>query len=344
MLEAIATLFFGILFFHWGTRLGRVLVRNGATAANIFQGKNVVSLVVLVLYLGVMLVAFTVPQLRALPLEWRTYGMQVTYTMLRVVLLGFCGLAFTVAWKTARSQVLAVALLGVLGLGGFTATEAYFLAPIYGELSNNLQPNGVYKQTSFSSCAPSALATVLRRWQIEATESSVAKLANTSRLGTFNPQLVVAARGYGFDAIELTATWEQIQRINRPGVLSVWQLAGGQKLAHAVAVLAINSTHILIGDPAPGELLLLDRQQFAQIDRQQYLPLFRPEEIMLTAHTTADYLRRSGYPEATAENLGSALGAFQQSMRISATGVSDIQTRLLLMGPYLDQVPTLNWP
>ena len=40
------------------------------------------------------------------------------------------------------------------------------------------------------------------------------------------PQIIVAARALGVNAIELAPTWEQIQQINRPGVLAVWLFDG----------------------------------------------------------------------------------------------------------------------
>jgi predicted double-glycine peptidase len=341
LLEAIATVLLGGLFFYWGQRLGKVFLRKGATANDIFKGKNAVSLLFLGLYIALMVLALNVPQMQTFPLELRVYGMRITWTIMRIVLMGFCGLAFAVTWKTARVQVVAVVLLGLLGVGGFTAAEAYFLAPIHRELVDNLRPNGVFRQTSMSSCAPAALATVLQRWTIPATESSVAELAQTSRLGTSMPQLIVAAKAYRMGSIEMAATWEQMQRVNRPGVLGVW-LDGNRRAPHAVALMAIGTEEVVIGDPARGELLVLNRAQFARIDRQQYVPIFREGETLLTATQAAQYLKRSGYSEANAANLRPTLQEFQQAMGIKVTGFLDSQTILLLMGPFLEGVPTLK--
>jgi predicted double-glycine peptidase len=340
VIEGIITLLLGGLAFHWGMRAGKVLWRRGATANDLFKGRNAVSLLFLGLYLGLIGLALNVPQMQMFPLEWRIYGMQITWTILRVMLLGFCGLAWVVSWRTARSQVVAVVLIGLLGLGGFSAAEHYFLAPIYGELQDNLQPNGVFKQTSMSSCAPSALATVLRRWNLNATESSVAKLADTSRLGTSMPQLINAARVLGMDGIELAPTWEQMQRINRPGVLGVWLIDGARKLPHAVALLAMNDQLMAIGDPARGKILVLDRNQFAEIWRQQYVPIFRQGETAITQTQAEDYLRRSGF--AVNQDYGQLLKRFQTAVGVKPTGYLDNQTTLLLMGPSLEKVPILT--
>lgn len=341
LLEIILTFLLGGVLFRSGARFGRVLLRKGATANDLFQGKPALSLLFLGFYIGLVLLALNVPQMQILPIEWRIYGMQATWTILRVTLIGFCGLAWIVSWHTARTQVIAVVLLGLIGVGSFTAAEAYFLAPIHAELTDNLQPNGVYRQTSMSSCAPAALATVLRRWGMEATESSVAKLAGTSRLGTSMPQLIVAARSLGMDGIELAPTWEQMQRINRPGVLGVWLLDGPRKLPHAVALLGMDDRQIAIGDPARGRIFVLSREQFAQIWREQYVPIFRQGEPAITQQQAADYLRKSGFGNAATGEFDRSLEQFQSSLGIRPTNYLDAKTSLMLMGPFLEGIPRL---
>lgn len=343
LLEATITLLLGGLLFRWGMRFGRMMLRRGATAHDLFKGKNGLSLLFLGLYVALLLSALNIPQLQIFPLEWRVYGMQITWTLMRVMLLGFCGLAFIISWKTARTQVVAVLLLGLLGLGGFSAAESYFLAPIADELHDNLQPHGVFKQTSMSSCAPAALATVLQRWGITtATESSVARLAGTSRLGTSMPQLIMAARELGLDGVELSPTWEQMMRINRPGVLGVWLLDGMRKLPHAVALLAINAEYVAIADPARGKIYALDRSQFAQIWRQQYVSIFRPSQGVLTSEQAADYLKRLGYGSLSPSNLPPAVRQFQKANGLPETGTLDTETVLMMTGPFLEGVPVLS--
>lgn len=341
LLEIFATLLLGGLLFRWGIRFGKLLLRKGATANDLFKGKTSLSLLFLGLYIGLILLALNVPQMQFLPVEWRVYGMRMTWTIMRAVLLGFCGLAYIVSWETARVQVIAVALIGILGMTGFSASEVYFLAPIYTWLHNNLQPNGVFKQTSMSSCAPSALATVLRRWQLEATEVGVARLAGTSRLGTSMPQLIVAAHELGMDGLELASTWEQMQRINRPGVLGVWLIDHGRKLPHAVALLEMNSELVAIGDPAIGKIYTLNQTQFARIWRQQYVPIFRASDRALTLEQATDYLQRLGYLSQPSQDLSRAIRRFQTAVGIVTTGELDPQTVLLLTGPFLQGVPTL---
>ena len=333
------TLVLGSVLLVWGMRFGKVLVRSGVTANDLFKGRNAIALLFLGFYFGLLLLALNLPQMPVLPIEWRVHGMRVTWTLLRVMLMGVCGIGLTISWQTARSQVIAVILIGCLGLAGFTGAESYFLAPIYADLVDNLQPNGVFRQTSNSSCAPAALATVLRRWGMDATESSVAREADTSRLGTSMPQLIVAARALGVQGIELSPTWEQMQQINRPGVLAVWLFDGLRKLPHAVALLGMNDSVATIGDPARGRIFYLDRATFAQIWREEYVPIFRATDILLTDKQAIDYLSRLGYKSG---DLKADIERFQADKKMKVSGKLDRMTELMLSGPFLEGVPRLK--
>lgn len=340
--EVIATLLGGGLGFWWGMGIGRSLLRKGITADNIFQGKNALSLLFLGLYVLVVVAALNIPQWQGFPHSWRVYGLQGTWTFLRISLLWFCGIAFSITQKTARQQMIAIVLLAILGVGAFSAAEGYVLAPIHDQLINNLQPNGVFKQTSLTSCAPSALATVLRRWKIlDATEVSVAKAAGTSRLGTSMPQLLQAARQFEMDGLELSPTWEQMQQINRLGVLSVWLKDGTRKLPHAVALLAMNAEFMVIGDPSAGKLFRIDRDEFPDIWRKEFLPIFRRQDItLLTEQQASTYLKRLGYTQSS--EFKQNLQSFQRAIGVPDTGHLTPATTLLLTGPFLEGVPTLK--
>ncbi|MBD2462071.1 peptidoglycan-binding protein [Oscillatoria sp. FACHB-1407] len=380
-LSIYATFLLGALAFWWGIRLGRLLLRRGATADNLFKGKDAASLAFLGLYFALMFLVLHVPQMQELPLMWRVHGMQVTWTFLRVILLGMCGVGFIISWKTARLQVIAVVLVGLLGLGGFTAAEAYFLQPIHASLRDNLRPNGVFQQTSSSSCAPAALATILHRWGLNATESDVARYAGTSRLGTSMPQLIVAARELGMDGIELSPTWEQMQQINRPGVLATWLYGQNGRVAHATALLGLSDEVATIADPAFGRIYRVTRSQFDRIWRRTYVPIYRPTDALLSPNQAATYLQKLGFwqqatpvsnPERSPNSasakgkkagdgssalsptgqgmsdtvqladLTAAIQQFQTAMALRPTGELDAETVLFLTGPFLQEVPILK--
>ncbi|HEY9618389.1 MAG TPA: hypothetical protein V6C64_16210, partial [Microcoleaceae cyanobacterium] len=83
-LEFLITLLLGGLAFRWGLSIGRMLLRKGATADDLFKGNPFLSVLFLGLYIGLIVLALNVPQLPVLPIEWRVYGMQVTWSILRV--------------------------------------------------------------------------------------------------------------------------------------------------------------------------------------------------------------------------------------------------------------------
>jgi predicted double-glycine peptidase len=291
--EAIATILLGTLAFIWGGRLGLVMVRKGATANDLFKGNQAIVLLVLLLYLGLVVVAVNLPQWSGFPLEWRASGLRVTWTVIRILLLGVCGLGAMVCWRTARVQVWMVAIVGLFGIMLFTGVESYFLSPIYGSLRNDLRPNGIYRQTSNSSCAAAALATLLRDWQVpNVSESTVAKHAQTSRLGTTMPQVIAAAQEFGFDGVELKLTWDQLLRINRPGILAVWGDPEKRRDPHAMVLMAMDKTTAIVADPAAGRFLTYNAAQFNRLWRREFVPIFRQGELDLSQRnpTTALYL------------------------------------------------------
>jgi predicted double-glycine peptidase len=338
--EIIVTLLVGTLCWMLGLRLGRLMLRRGATANDVFVGNKWIVAPVLALYVGLVVIALNLPQWQALPLAWRVSGMQVSWTLIRVSLLGACGVGYAICWKTARNQIGYLLLIGALGLGCFTGVEAYFLSPIHVQLSNTLRPNGVYRQSGDSSCAPAALATLLQRWNMpQVTESIAAKYAGTSRMGTSMAQLLQAVQQLNLDGVELSVTWEQLRQINRPGILGVWQFSGGRKLPHAVALMAMTPDRAIVADPARGKYIALKRPEFEQMWRREYLPVYRPEDDELTITQAIALLKQRRYPT---ENAVAAIRAFQTDMGVAATGKLDRQTVLLLTGQSIQSAPTLN--
>jgi predicted double-glycine peptidase len=347
VIELIVTLALGTLAFMWGRRVGNLLVQKGATVNNLFAGKNWASLLFLALYIALIVITLHVPQWQGFPVDWRIAGLRVSWSILRVILMGFCGLTFAVSWKTARIQVVAIALIGILGFGAFTTAENFVLQPIHRTLEDNLLPNGMYQQTSNSSCAPTALANLLRIWQIpSATESTVAKFAGTSRLGTSMPQLITAAKVFKMDGLEFAPTWEQMRRINRPGVLSTWLYSDFGRDHHAVTLVSMTNNTITLADPAFGKLFTVVRQEFPRIWRNEYLAIFRPGEQGLSPQKAAEYLYQEHYlaqPSGfTPTQLKAAIQEFQGKMDLPKTGELTPETVLMLTGPFLKDVPTLG--
>lgn len=340
ILAPLLSLLFGSLFFYLGMKIGRMMLLKGATANDLFRGKEWMAIGFIAFYLLLLLIAVNLPQYQNFPLQWRVYGMQGSWILIRSLFLGAIGCAVMIGWRTARVQLGMIAVVGAIGLFCFTAAESHFLSPIYKDLSNNLQLNRIFKQTSSSSCAPAALATLLQRWGIKAaTESSVAKAAGTSLMGTTMPQVIQAAQGFGLTGLELKPTWEQMLRINRPGILAVWQITStGRKLPHAIALMALDEKNAVIADPATGRYSLMGRAEFQTIWRNEYVPIFRSTEIAFSEQQAIEYLTQLKYAGSFKERVKT----FQADMGLKPTGSLDPQTTLMLMGKFLQDSPTLD--
>jgi predicted double-glycine peptidase len=340
--ELLATVIFGVIFWLGGQRLGRSMVQRGATANDIFAGREWLVIVVLLLYLGLVGLAVNLPQWQGLPLAWRLSGVQVSWTIIRVLLLGACGVGYAICWKTARNQILYLVLIAIIGLGCFTAVEGYFLMPIASQLRNDLRLNFIYRQSGDSSCAPAALATLMQRWnRVDVTESIAAKQAGTTRMGTSMAQIAQAIQRLNMAGVELSPTWEQLRQINRPGILAVWQkTASGRRLAHAVALMAMTREKAIIADPAQGKYLSLSMADFNDIWRREYLPVYRPGDDRMTTTNAAAQLKKLGY---RGDGYAANLRSFQADMAIKPTGRLDPMTVLLLTGkPLPADQPSLD--
>ncbi len=338
--KIIITLLLGVLCWMLGLRIGRVMLRQGATANDLFVGNKWIVIPVLVLYVGLVVLAVNLPQWQGLPLIWRMYGMQVSWTLIRVFLLGVCGVGYAICWQTARNQIGYLFLVALLGMACFVGVEGYFLAPIHGQLTNALRPNGVYRQSGDSSCAPAALATLLQRWaRPDVTESIAAKAAGTSRMGTSMAQVLGAVQQFNMDGVELSPTWEQMREINRPGILGVWQFSGSRKLPHAVALMAMTNDSAIVADPARGKYIALKRPDFERMWRKEYLPVYRSADDELSITKAIDYLKQRGYQTG---NTVAAIRAFQTDMGVAVTGKLDRRTVLLLTGKFIQDAPTLG--
>jgi predicted double-glycine peptidase len=340
--EIIITLLLGILCWMLGRRLGDLMLRQGATANDLFSGNKWVVFPVIAGYLGLVALAINLPQWQGLPLNWRVYGLQGSWTIIRVLLIGACGVGYTVCWKTARNQIGAVILVGLIGLICFTGVESHFLKPIHSQLQNQLRPNGVFRQSGNSSCAPAALASLFQRWnRSDVTETIAAKHAGTSIMGTSMPQVLQAVQKLGMDGTELLeSNWDELKRINRPGILAVWQIdRDGTKRPHAVALMAMTPTEAIVADPARGQYVGYKREQFDQLWRREYLPMYQSGDDAITFAKASDYLKQQGYRSS---DTISAIKSFQTATGIKPTGKLDRRTSLALSGKFIQNAPTLD--
>ncbi|MCC3468927.1 MAG: hypothetical protein JGK37_23855, partial [Microcoleus sp. PH2017_06_SFM_O_A] len=119
----------------------------------------------------------------------------------------------------------------------------------------------------------------------------------------------------------------------------VWLFDGPRKLPHAVALLGMNDSVAAIGDPARGRIFYLDRATFAMIWREEYVPIFRATDMLLSDKQAVDYLTKLGYNSG---NLPADIERFQTDKKMKVSGKLDRMTELMLSGPFLEGVPRLD--
>ena len=325
----------------------------GDAVTHVFKRKTHFLLCLIGLYVCLAVILLHAPHVNIWPLSWRLHGLNATWLIMRALLLGACGVAIAVSWQISRHQVIAIALIGMVGVVGFWGLEHYLMSPIYPFLDSSPSAHSVVKQTSSSSCAPAALATVFKQWNMEISEAEVAKLAQTSRMGTSMPHLIAAAQQLGMEGVELEPSWETMQRINRPGVLSVWVQDGDRRLPHAVALLGMSHKAAIIADPASGKAFNLSRRELESMWRHEYVPIVRQSDISLAEGQALDYLAQITTLDGKKSQRGSRfvdhnrfsdhLNHFQRRHHgLRRSGKLDPATMLVLQGPFIQEGPTLS--
>src|SRR6185436_19364462 len=108
---------------------------------------------------------------------------------------------------------------------------------------------GVTIQSVHYTCVPAALATVLRRWSVEASEGELAHALRTAFQGTHPARVPIAVEQFagarGLRAQIVSTSLEELERANRPAIILGY--SGG--IRHAVALVGLDAGGITIGDP-----------------------------------------------------------------------------------------------
>lgn len=83
----------------------------------------------------------------------------------------------------------------------------------------------------------------------------------------------------------------------------------------------------------------LDRPTFDKIWREEYVPIFRAADILLTDKQAIDYLSKLGYKSG---DLPADIERFQKDKKLKVSGKLDRMTELMLSGSFLEGVPRLD--
>jgi len=154
------------------------------------------------------------------------------------------------SWGMRKRLGLRVVIPALLLLGLFVPYVKPLVAPLDSSLLAGRCLGGVCLQSTPSTCGPSSVASILRLFDIEETEKTLALEAYTTAGGTENWYLARALRRRGFPVEYLVAD-RPVAKLPHPAVAGV-VLPGGA--GHFISVLGETEHAYIIGDPMVGRL------------------------------------------------------------------------------------------
>ena len=186
-------------------------------------------------------------------------------------------------------------------------------------------PDGVVYQSTSYSCGPASLAGVLRYYGIIKSERELAELAGTGvASGTQLTGLVDAAQTFGFEALVLDPTYEQLDLIRHPSI--IFQ----SKFYHLVTFWGLDQEgKLIIRDPALGPIRWEASQYRENAPTHPILLLLYPGRAPRCSETSAPImiarfqnmlrdlgLYRGGRDAKWNDDLIDSVRSFQRSMSL----------------------------
>ena len=154
------------------------------------------------------------------------------------------------AWLAVIGRAWRIAVPALLLAGLFVPYMKAVVAPLDAAMLTDHCRDGVCLQSTASTCGPASAASILRLFNIEETERTLAREAFTTSGGTENWYLARALRRRGFP-VEYVIIERPVTRLPYPSVAGV-RLPGGA--GHFIAVLAETGDAYVIGEPMRGRL------------------------------------------------------------------------------------------
>ena len=154
------------------------------------------------------------------------------------------------AWLAVIGRSWRIAVPALLLAGLFVPYMKAVVAPLDKAGLIDQCPDGVCLQSTASTCGPASAASILRLFNIEESERTLAQEAYTSSGGTENWYLARALRRRGFP-VEYVIVERPVARLPYPSVAGV-TLPGGA--GHFIAILEETGDAYVIGEPMRGKL------------------------------------------------------------------------------------------
>lgn len=259
---------FGIVAFAAGGLWGKSLAKKGITSDNALlkHQKFFIAFIVVIALLFICLIvidkfnlASLLPQI--IPSIILIYIAGWYHSIIFVSGFFVLGLLLFIELNGKYNHKKIFQLSVAITLISFTLTVlGYYLKPVDKLLEESKIVYGVVMQTTFYSCAPSAIATLSRytKKHPQLTEKEAIKYTKTNRFGTTTLREIKAMKQLELNPqYHHNLTIENLFTLNKPALLHVKERNKdnqGVRFSHAVALLAINpqSQLLLIGNPYYG--------------------------------------------------------------------------------------------
>ncbi|MGF1587040.1 MAG: peptidase domain-containing ABC transporter [Bacteroidales bacterium] len=117
------------------------------------------------------------------------------------------------------------------------------------------------KQRDITDCGAACLSSIAAYYKLHIPVSRIRQIAGTDKKGTNILGMVEAAKKMGFMAKGVRGEWESLFKIPKP---SIAHIVVNKVLHHFVVIVATDSKHISIMDPADGNIHRLTHSEFKE--------------------------------------------------------------------------------
>jgi len=161
-------------------------------------------------------------------------------------------LASAIAFRTKHHEKWKVVISGVLLIAAVQYVQWMYTRPLAPQLGESISSDGIFLQSSGSSCVAASAANILQTFGIKKTEKEMAELFGTNLIrGTSVAQIVYGLRKISFSGKKKFIKDSDLTKLKAPAIIFLNDEDGG--IPHAVAYMGSIDKKAEIWDPAGGK-------------------------------------------------------------------------------------------